>query len=136
MCSRKWLMPFSDGLSKRDPTRICASSTERCMCGMGTAARRRPFDSVVRIDFSSVSCNGDYSGGEEEERDATGSLEAGKISRWGLMGPVRANAAPVPLLGFPTACELGLRVVLGVRLRIEEALVDLDFGLFGLLQAG
>src|SRR5690349_19016328 len=61
MCSRKWLMPFSEGASKRDPTRICASSTVRCMCIMGTATRRRPLGRTLRTGFRSDSCKGIHS---------------------------------------------------------------------------
>src|SRR3954469_24102336 len=61
MCSRKWLMPFPSGGSKRDPIRICASITERCTCGMGTASSRSPLVKIERCGASSDSSKG-YSG--------------------------------------------------------------------------
>src|SRR5579863_6719183 len=42
MCSRKWLMPFSFTVSKRDPTRAQRATYARWRCGCGETTTGRP----------------------------------------------------------------------------------------------
>src|SRR5262245_14532302 len=47
MCSRKWLSPFDDSDSKRDPTRTYSATCARWSCGWGTTTTRSPLSSVA-----------------------------------------------------------------------------------------
>src|SRR5579872_2742714 len=49
MCSRKWLMPLSSGLSKREPTRTQSDTWARCNHGWGETITRNPFSSVALV---------------------------------------------------------------------------------------
>src|SRR5579859_5056352 len=47
MCSRKWLIPFSTGASKREPTRPHRETCVRCSWGNGATTTRKPLASVA-----------------------------------------------------------------------------------------
>src|ERR1700744_1582650 len=49
MCSRKWLRPFSAGVSKRDPTRDQSATCARWSCGCGTTTTRSPLARVALV---------------------------------------------------------------------------------------
>src|SRR5262245_24356587 len=48
MCSRKWLMPLSRSVSKREPTRTWIAAAALRAAGIGTSTSLSPFASLLR----------------------------------------------------------------------------------------